>query len=62
MEPISPTDYRNKIIGVDKYGRKKCDRCGKRRKVNVYWPRAEKSVCKSCSHEIFGITKEATDE
>lgn len=50
MRIMLMSDYRHAISGIDKYGRRKCDNCGKLRKVNAYWPSKNVVVCTECSH------------
>lgn len=49
MKQLSKGDNRLDISKVDKYGRRKCDNCGKRRKVNAYWKDTDKVLCGLCS-------------
>lgn len=44
--------------------RRTCSRCGRRRKVNAWWPRSGKRLCKECSlapdvafcYSVYNIT------
>ena len=46
---LTPSDYRFNILGADIYGRRECDRCGKRRLINAYWQDTNKVLCTACS-------------
>jgi len=49
MKRLLETDYRWSIPRIDQYGRRMCDRCQKRRKVNAYWKDRDTVLCKECS-------------
>lgn len=44
---LEPTDYRYGL--GDRYGRRICSECGKRRKINAYWADTHKVLCKQCA-------------
>lgn len=46
---ITKQDYRYGL--GDKYGRRKCGSCSKRRVINAHWKDTNKVLCKGCSIE-----------